>query len=198
MLLLHLLVTLFYASSSFTSCYLLRITQGACNAGSLSVEGGVVEGVIHKLWMHNGEKDEMQQGMTVLHVADGPTLTERKKLLCKTSDAFLVLPGGPGTYDELWEVISEFQLELPKGKCPRPVCLVNVEGYYDPTIMQLQKCYDDGMLYKEVSEVIHHEPNAASALAYIMEAVEKTRVAFAANKEQKTVQTDEARNKSTL
>jgi predicted Rossmann-fold nucleotide-binding protein len=170
--------------------------KGACNAGSLSVNG-VIEGVIHKMWMPEGDKDEMQHGMTVLHVADGPTLAERKKLLCEHSDAFIVLPGGPGTYDELWEVISEFQLGLPKGKCPRPVCLVNVDGYYDPTIMQLQRCYDDGMLYKEVSEVIHHEPDAASALSYIVNAVSLMRETF----EKKTVAetiTDEVRKQSTL
>lgn len=154
--------------------------MGACNAGSLAVEGAVVEGVIHQMWMPNGDKDEMQQGMTVLHVAAGPTLTERKKMLCNTADAFVVLPGGPGTYDELWEVISEYQLGLPKGKCPRPVCLVNVDGYYDPTLMQLQRCFDDGMLYREVADVVHSEPTSAQAYAYIVAEIDRQRTAFAA------------------
>jgi len=154
--------------------------MGACNRGSMSVNGAVVEGVIHKMWMPEGQKDELQKGMTSLHVADGPTLTERKRLLCEQSDGFLVLPGGPGTYDELWEVISEYQLGLPKAKCPRPICLVNVDGYYDPTIMQLQRCYDDGMLYKEVEEVVHCEPDAASALNYIVQKIDQCRKAFAA------------------
>lgn len=152
--------------------------MGACNAGSLGVKDAIVEGVIHKMWMPDGDKDEMQTGMTTLHVADGPTLTERKKMLCEYSDCFLVLPGGPGTYDELWEVISEFQLGLPKGRCPRPVCLVNVDGYYDPTIMQLQRCFDDGMLYKEVKDVVHHEHDAESALLYIVETVKKIKEEF--------------------
>ena len=164
--------------------------MGACNKGSLSVEGAVVEGVIHKMWMPEGDKDELQTGMTTLHVADGPTLTQRKEMLCAGSDGFVVLPGGPGTFDELWEVISEFQLGLPKGKCPRPVCLVNVEGYYDPTVMQLQRCFDDGMLYKEVTDVVHCEPTAEKALAYIVAAIGDHRTRFAAAADSKTVADD--------
>jgi uncharacterized protein (TIGR00730 family) len=165
--------------------------MGACNAGSMSVEGSIVEGVIHQMWMPDGTKDELQAGMTTLRVADGDTLTERKKMLCEASDCFLILPGGPGTYDELWEVISEYQLGLPKGKCPRPVCLVNVDGYWDPTLMQLQRCFDDGMLYKEVADVVHDEPDAASALKYIVEKVRETREKYAAeSQDQQTLVTD--------
>jgi len=138
----------------------------------------------------------------IFEQADGPTLTERKRLLCEESDCFLVLPGGPGTYDELWEVISEFQLGLPKGKIPRPVCLVNVEGFYDPTLMQLQRCFDDGMLYKQVADVVHSEPDAASALKYIVGVVQQTRIEFADKVKAGVVMTDtvseELRKKSTL
>ena len=125
--------------------------------------------------MPDGKKDELQGGLTSLLVAEGPTLAQRKKMLCETADCFVILPGGPGTYDEMWEVISERQLELPKGKCPRPVVLVNVDGYWDPSLAQLQRCYDDGMLYKRPEEVVRAEPTGELALEWVVGEVSRLR-----------------------
>ena len=149
--------------------------MGALNDGALAA-GGTVEGVIHKMWMpKGGKKDELQGGLTSLLIADGPTLAQRKKMLCDTSDCFVVLPGGPGTYDEMWEVISERQLELPQGKCPRPVVLVNIDGYWDPSLAQLQRCFDDGMLYKRPEEVVRSESSAEAALDWVVAEVTRLR-----------------------
>lgn len=72
--------------------------MGALNQGCAKT-GGRIEGVIHKMWIPGGDKkDELQEdGITELHVVDGPTLTERKHMLNKDADCFIVLPGGPGT-----------------------------------------------------------------------------------------------------
>lgn len=131
------------------------------------------------MWMpDDGGKDELQGGLSTLLVAEGPTLAQRKKLLCENADCFIILPGGPGTYDEMWEVISERQLALPKGKVPRPVVLVNVEGYWNPSLAQLQRCYDEGMLYKKPNEVIHSEATSEEALAWIVADVHRLRAEF--------------------
>ena len=155
--------------------------MGALNEGALGA-GGTVEGVIHRMWMPAGadgeNRDELQGGLTSLLVADGPTLAERKKLLCDNADCFVILPGGPGTYDEMWEVISERQLALPQGKCPRPVVLVNVEGYWDFSLAQLQRCYDDGMLYKRPDEVVHAELTGEAALNWIETEVRRLRAVW--------------------
>ena len=45
-------------------------------------------------------------------VADGPNLTERKRLLLENSDCFLVMPGGAGTFEETWECISNYQARV--------------------------------------------------------------------------------------
>lgn len=138
-----------------------------------------MEGVIHKMWMpEDGGKDELQGGLSTLVVAEGPTLAQRKKFLCENADCFIILPGGPGTYDEMWEVISERQLALPKGKVPRPVVLVNVEGYWNPSLAQLQRCYNDGMLYKQPGEVVHSEATSAEALAWIVADVHRLRAEY--------------------
>src|SRR5579871_5085608 len=56
-----------------------------------------------------------------------PHLQERKNLMLQMSDAFLILPGGLGTFDEFFEVVTEAQL----GVHAKPIIVVNVNGYYD-------------------------------------------------------------------
>src|SRR6201989_518524 len=56
-----------------------------------------------------------------------PHLQERKNLMLQMSDAFLILPGGLGTYDEFFEVAVEAQL----GVHTKPIIVVNADGYYD-------------------------------------------------------------------
>ena len=111
--------------------------MGALNTGALSA-GGRVEGVIHKMWMTGAPEDDQQTDLSSLLVADGPTLAERKDMLCRPSDAFIVLPGGAGTLDEAWEMVAEQQLRLPRGSVARPVCFLNIQGYYDGTIEQVR------------------------------------------------------------
>jgi uncharacterized protein (TIGR00730 family) len=56
-----------------------------------------------------------------------PHLQERKNLMLQMSDAFLILPGGLGTFDEFFEVATEAQL----GVHAKPIIVVNVNGYFD-------------------------------------------------------------------
>ena len=64
-------------------------------------------------------------GLTELHVVQ--TMHERKQLMAERADAFISLPGGIGTLEELYEVWSWQQL----GYHDKPVALLNVDGYYD-------------------------------------------------------------------
>ena len=64
-------------------------------------------------------------GLTELHVVE--TMHERKRLMAERSDAFIALPGGIGTFEELFEVWTWLQL----GYHTKPVGLLNVAGYYD-------------------------------------------------------------------
>jgi uncharacterized protein (TIGR00730 family) len=84
--------------------------------------GGAVTGVIPR---DLEEREVAHRGLTRLHVVE--TLHERKELMHQLSDAFVALPGGFGTLDELMETITWAQL----GIHAKPIGLVNAGGYFD-------------------------------------------------------------------
>ena len=84
--------------------------------------GGRVVGVIPRALV---EKEWANHHCTELHVVD--TMHERKRLMAERADAFLALPGGIGTLEELFEVWTWRQL----GYHDKPVGLLNLKGYYD-------------------------------------------------------------------
>ena len=69
-----------------------------------------------------------------------PHMQERKLLMLQASDAFVVLPGGLGTFDELFEVLTEAQL----GVHAKPIIVVNVKGYYDAFDTMLHSIVEKG------------------------------------------------------
>jgi uncharacterized protein (TIGR00730 family) len=84
--------------------------------------GGEVVGVIPNALER---KEIARHGLTELHVVD--SMHERKALMAELSDAFIALPGGSGTLEELFEVFTWSQLGLHRKAC----ALLNVAGYYD-------------------------------------------------------------------
>ena len=84
--------------------------------------GGEVTGIIPRSLE---EREVAHRGLTRLHVVE--TLHERKALMHELSDAFIALPGGFGTLDELAEAVTWAQL----GIHAKPIGLVNVSGYFD-------------------------------------------------------------------
>ena len=91
-------------------------------ADSALEAGGQVIGVITKSLMH---KEVGHQGLTELHIVD--TMHERKALMVSLADAFIALPGGFGTFDELFEVLTWRQLGIHN----KPIGVLNVEEYFD-------------------------------------------------------------------
>jgi len=84
--------------------------------------GGRVVGIIPSALV---ELELAHRGCTELHVVD--TMHERKRMMAERSDVFVALPGGIGTFEELFEVWTWRQL----GYHDKPIGLVNVGGYYD-------------------------------------------------------------------
>jgi uncharacterized protein (TIGR00730 family) len=98
-------------------------------------EGGKVIGVITEALM---QREVGHHGLTELIIVR--TMHERKARMAKLSDAFIVLPGAFGTFDEMCEMLTWNQLAIVRA----PVVLVNVEGYFDGFLMQLARaCADD-------------------------------------------------------
>lgn len=91
-------------------------------ADAVMAAGGQVVGVIPQALM---DREVGHAGLTELHVVQ--TMHERKQLMAERADAFISLPGGIGTLEELYEVWSWQQL----GYHDKPVALLNVDGYYD-------------------------------------------------------------------
>jgi uncharacterized protein (TIGR00730 family) len=84
--------------------------------------GGRVVGVIPKALV---EKEWAHHGCTELHIVEN--MHERKRMMAERADAFLALPGGIGTLEELFEVWTWRQL----GYHDKPIGLLNTAGYYD-------------------------------------------------------------------
>lgn len=98
-------------------------------ASAALVGGAHVIGVIPQFLV---DAEELKDGLPEVHVTQ--TMAERKALMVELSDAFVALPGGPGTIEELSEVLSLLKL----GKIDAPLVLLDVDGYYDA----LARAYD--------------------------------------------------------
>jgi len=107
---------------------------------------GIIPGfMIDVEWEHKGVRE-------MIHVK---TMHERKELLIKDTHAVIALPGGTGTLEELYEVMSLKKL----GLFPHPIILLNTNGYYNPLIEMTQKMVDEffmrpehGQMWKVVNE----------------------------------------------
>lgn len=98
-------------------------------ADSALIAGGNVTGIIpHHLFV----REVQHEGLTRLIVVDN--MHERKAKMVEQSDAFVILPGGFGTMDETFEIITWKQLGLHD----KPVILLNFEGYWDPFVSLAQ------------------------------------------------------------
>ena len=85
--------------------------------------GGKVIGIIPQ---HLQEREERHDDLTELHIVN--SMHERKQLMVMKSDAFVILPGGYGTLDEAFEILTWKQLGLHN----KPILFVNIKGFWSP------------------------------------------------------------------
>lgn len=104
-------------------------------ADAVLADGGRVTGIIPS---HLHDQEVGHSGISELIVVEN--MHERKKLMFDLSDAFAVLPGGLGTLDETFEIITWRQLKLHD----KPVIIVNVTGYWTPLKSLLDHAVDTG------------------------------------------------------
>ena len=102
--------------------------------------GGVVTGVIPVVL---NTRELKHDGVTDMRVVD--TMHERKQIMVTESDGFIALPGGFGTLDELFEVLTWSQLAIHD----RPVGILNVDGYFDGILVTLDVMVERGFLRQE-------------------------------------------------
>lgn len=106
-------------------------------ADATLASGGHVVGVIPHVLV---DLEVAHQGVTELHVTS--TMHTRKALMAERADAFLILPGGFGTFEEMFEVLAWQTLNIHS----KPVVLLNVDGFYDTLLEFLDVCDREGML----------------------------------------------------
>jgi len=130
----------------------LGIVYGGGNVGLMGVladaaleRGGEVIGVIPQSLL---DKEVGHRGVTELLVVE--TMHERKALMNDLSDAFIALPGGFGTFDEFFEVLTWSQL----GFHGKPCALLNVAGYYDLMLAMLDHAVAERLLRPAHRELV--------------------------------------------
>jgi len=118
--------------------------MGAVAQGALDHNGKVI-GVIPKFLQI---KEVVHTGLTELIVNE--TMSERKLKLQELSDGFITLPGGFGTMEELFEVLTWSQLALHQ----KPIGMLNVNGFYDDLLSALKNMVDKGFLKQENLDIL--------------------------------------------
>lgn len=114
--------------------------------------GGTVVGVIPQALL---ERELGHRGLTELHIVQ--TMHERKKMMAERADAFVALPGGIGTFEELFEVWTWRQL----GYHDKPLGLLNSAGYYDQLLAFMRHTQQAGFVVQPQVDLLQvdHRPD---------------------------------------
>jgi uncharacterized protein (TIGR00730 family) len=130
----------------------IGLVYGGSNVGLMKAvadatlnAGGKVIGVIPEVLV---DLEVAHHGISELHVTS--TMHTRKALMSEKADAFFALPGGFGTFEELFEVLAWHTLKLHA----KPILLLNTNGFYDTLLSFLDHCVSEGMLKQKNRELL--------------------------------------------
>ena len=120
--------------------------------------GGQVHGVIPQ---HLYDLEVAHENLTALHITD--TMHERKAMMAELSDAFIALPGGFGTFEELMEAITWLQLDIHA----KSVIILNIDGYYDKLIDFIDQAVVNGFITNGNRDSLKVADNVDQCLEYL-------------------------------
>ncbi len=130
----------------------LGLIYGGANVGLMQAvaesslaAGGRVVGVIPEVLVN---LEVAHQGLTELHITTN--MHTRKALIGQRSDAFIALPGGYGTFEELFEVLAWQTLKLHS----KPIILLNTANFYNPLLTFLDHCLTQGMISQHKRDIL--------------------------------------------
>ena len=128
--------------------------MGAVADGALQA-GGQVVGVIPEIFnnpvlAHNG--------LSKLEVVEN--MHQRKQRLAEQADAFIALPGGYGTFEELFEMLTWAQIGLHR----KPIGLLNVARYFEPLLAMVEQARAEGFIYDEHRALFQYAAEPAELL----------------------------------
>ena len=121
--------------------------------------GGEVVGIIPE---HIQDKEIANEDLTELHVVD--SMHTRKGLMVEKSEGFIVLPGGFGTLDETFEILTWKYLGLHD----KPIVFINVNGFYEPLLKMIDHMVDSGFTpfwHRSLYQVVDTPEEAVAALS---------------------------------
>jgi uncharacterized protein (TIGR00730 family) len=140
----------------------VELVYGGASVGTMGVVadavlagGGAVHGVIPQSL---ADREVAHPGLTTLEVV--ADLHERKAAMSARADAYLTLPGGAGTLEELFEVFTWAQLGLHE----KPIALLDVGGYYQPMLRFLENMSAEGFLADTFREMLIVTTDVVAAL----------------------------------
>jgi uncharacterized protein (TIGR00730 family) len=143
----------------------IQLVYGGGNKGLMGIVanevingGGKVTGVMPQLLI---DKEAAHDNLTAMHITED--MHERKKLLFSLAEAAIILPGGAGTMDELFEMVTWNNLTIHDKK----IILLNTAGFYNHLISQLIEMHNQGFLYtpwQEMFKVCDYPDSAVRAL----------------------------------
>jgi len=141
------------------------LVYGGGNTGLMGVvatavmnEGGEVIGVMPQFFV---DREIAKQDITKLHIVD--TMSERKNHMITLSEVYIALPGGPGTLEEIAEVVSWVRVGQTNGIC----IFYNMEGYYEHLEAFFDKMVETNLLSEEDRSQIHFAKTLAEIEAII-------------------------------
>lgn len=130
-------------------------------ADSTLAAGGRVVGIIPKALV---EKEWAHEACSALHIVE--TMHDRKRMMAEHADVFLALPGGIGTFEELFEVWTWRQL----GYHDKPIGLLNVAGYFDGLLSFLSTSVEQEFMGQWQSDLVQSSDDAPGLLKNLIQA----------------------------
>ncbi len=144
----------------------LRLIYGGAQVGLMGVlanaalaHGGEVIGVIPTTLV---QREVAHRGLHALHEVE--TMHQRKALLAELADGFVVAPGGFGTLEEAFEILTARQLSLHD----KPLVLLDVREFWAPLITFLDRAVEEGVLRPEVRALLRVAHSAAEAVELLL------------------------------
>lgn len=141
----------------------LRVVYGGGHVGLMGTmadaalaAGGKVIGIIPE---HIRAREVQHKNLTELHVVD--SIHTRKRMMVDYSDAFIILPGGFGTLDEAFEVLTWKQLGLHS----KPIIIHNVDGFWTPLVALIETIISTGFAPQGMQKFYHVTTNTAELIA---------------------------------
>ena len=140
----------------------IELVYGGGNVGLMGViadavlaGGGRVTGIIPESLMAKELGNKTIQDLRVVK-----TMHERKALMAELSDGFIAMPGGIGTFEEFFEIVTWAQL----GFHTKPCALLNVNGFYDPLLQLLDHSIAEGFVKPKQRDLVLVEPDFRKVL----------------------------------